>query len=635
MALRGRQIVLALCVACASLVASPPRAGAGALIEPETLSSIFHGDAPVLPSTPQTLSSIEQDVARMKQMDPDFTTWPDAFGIVWLKRASFARARDGGMEEERLWAILGRRGLDERWLTWNVPDPPGGEAEILEASVWSFETGRKVADVPTSHEGGLHVVRAGDMTLPEPFILVLAWRTTRHEQLSIEGLAWTQEELPVWESIVEVSVPSEGASPLVHRAFPQPMSPEVEDDGAERSYTWRRINVPPLTRTGLAVEPRAGVAFSMRTDSPAGGAGMVRLMKDTVTPPCPAPPAAFEGFRKSKGEGALRLLSWLRDQPEIRVEGLRAVPTSGPWTREEKLALACAWLREQGVDASLMWRMPIELDDAPPLSAELLQGPVLELPAMEGPKGTSAESFYDMAGPPSWGTPPLLQGAKLVGLSDGGRPIRKKIPSAKADEARLSVVMDLKLDTQGALRGPVRAMLRGAWGTLLLPSPSPSQDELQGVVRALFPGLQSYGELKLRRVKGVPELSFQLEGKPGVSGSGQGVLGMPPLFEPVALRALEDVAPPFELRFPFIVEQSLTIGLPKGAGPALISGNVPRGADKIAYSESYKNRRNRLVAEARLEARGTDVRVDDMGLLRQCLARWRRFSTRPIPVQVR
>ncbi|MBQ7263821.1 MAG: hypothetical protein IJR14_08910, partial [Synergistaceae bacterium] len=572
MAPRGREILLALCVACASLVASCPRAVAGALIEPETFSSIFHGDSLMPASTPQTLGSIEQDVARMKQMDPDFTTWPDAFGIVWLKRASFARARDGGMEEERLWTILGRRGLDERWLTWSVPDPPGGEAEILEASVWSFETGRKVADVPTSHGGGLHVVRAGDVTLPEPFILVLAWRATRHEQLSIEGLCWMQEELPVWESIVEVSVPSsEGAATLVHRAFPQPMSPEVEDDGAERSYTWRRINVPPLVPTSLAVEPRAGVAISMRSDSPAGGSGMVHLMKDAATPPCPAPPAAFEGFRKSKGEGALRLLSWLRDQPEIRVEGLRAVPTSAPWTREEKLALACAWLREQGVDASLMWRMPLDLDDALPLCAELLQGPVLELPAMKGTKGAGAASFYDMEGPPSWGTPPLLQGAKLVGLSDGGRPIRKKIPSAKADEARLSVVMDLKLDAQGALRGPVRAMLRGAWGTLLLPSPSPSQDELRGVVRALFPGLQSYGDLKLRRVKGVPELSFELEGKPGVSGSGKGVLGILPLFEPVALRALEDVAPPFELRFPFIVEQSATIGLPKGAGPALIS----------------------------------------------------------------
>ena len=41
------------------------------------------------------------------------------------------------------------------------------------------------------------------------------------------------------------------------------------------------------------------------------------------------------------------------------------------------------------------------------------------------------------------------------------------------------------------------------------------------------------------------------------------------------------------------------------------------------------------MAEARLEARTTDVRADSVPLLRQCLARWKNFSTRPIPVQVR
>ena len=79
---------------------------------------------------PAGASVPEYDLARMRQVNPDFSTYPDARGIVWLKRVSCGPAPDGGMERTHLWVLLGRSGLDKRWLDWDIPNPPGGTARI-------------------------------------------------------------------------------------------------------------------------------------------------------------------------------------------------------------------------------------------------------------------------------------------------------------------------------------------------------------------------------------------------------------------------------------------------------------------------------------------------------------------------
>ncbi|MBR1671505.1 MAG: hypothetical protein IJ702_01120 [Fretibacterium sp.] len=575
---------------------------------------------------------IEYDLAHMRQMNPDFTTYPEEKGIVWLKQVSFARAEGGGVERTHLWVILGRQGLSGRWLTWNIPDPEGGSAEVVEASVYSPETGGRLAAVPVTSDGGLHTVKFE--RLPETFILVLSWRDVFPEQLTLEGLCWfsagERESLRVWESVVEVRTSS--PRDLAYRAFPMDMRPEFLEEDEETACVWRKINVEPLP-WGLSLEPGAGVAFSVRR----GEAGVARLIRGVENIKVPdAPGAALAGFRKSPAEGMTGLLSWLYQQPKIVLaEGTeRKIPASAPWTRGEKVLLARAWLREKGTGASLWWRVPLDVDERTPVCTGLLQGPLLELPLLKGSGKSSGSFFYDMDTAPVVGsTAPLLKGARLLGLDREGALTRKRIPAAKAGENRLSAVMDLNLNGQGALSGPVRVMLRGAWGPFLLSGSAPAEAELDAAVPALFPGLQNYSKVKFRSVKGVPELSFVLEGKPGVAGSGQGILALPPSFDPVAFRALDGLTPPFELRFPFVLEQSVNISLPKGVERALVSGGVNRSPDKINYSENYKVKRRKLTAEARFEAGVTNVTGSDAALLQRNMQLWRSFSSKPLPIQ--
>ena len=274
----------------------------------------------------------EFDVARMRQLNPDFTTFPEEHGIVWLRQSTFARAKDGGMERKNLWVILGRSGLDERWRTWNIPTPEGGRADILEAAVYSFETGAKIRDVsPAANpDRGITTLRFED--LPETFVLAVAWRDVAPKELSFEGLVWIQESLPVWESIVEVSVPP--AQQMAFRSFPGNLEPVVERGPQETLYTWRVVNASPFSQRGLVRGRRSGLAFSVRR----GETGMVSLMRDAVGGQLPPPPAAaLEGVGKSREEGARRLHSWLYQEPVLTLpeRALRASPGEGPWTRRE------------------------------------------------------------------------------------------------------------------------------------------------------------------------------------------------------------------------------------------------------------------------------------------------------------
>ena len=93
----------------------------------------------------------------------------------------------------------------------------------------------------------------------------------------------------------------------------------------------------------------------------------------------PTPSAALEGFRKGGEAGTAVLLSWLYGQPDVFLPSdcSRALPAEGPWTREEKLLLAHAWLRERGVNVRLHWKMAFEPDADSPVCEEILAEPAL------------------------------------------------------------------------------------------------------------------------------------------------------------------------------------------------------------------------------------------------------------------
>ena len=130
----------------------------------------------------------EYDLSSMKQVNPDFVTYPEALGIVWLKHAVISRSDTGGMEVTRLYVILGRRGLGGKWLNWNIPIPSGGSAEILEACVYDFNSLAGIGTIAPVEDADSGIIRVNFVGLPETFILVVSWKEHLHSNLIVEGL---------------------------------------------------------------------------------------------------------------------------------------------------------------------------------------------------------------------------------------------------------------------------------------------------------------------------------------------------------------------------------------------------------------------------------------------------------------
>ena len=556
------------------------------------------------------------DLSRMKQMNPDFTTYPEAAGIIWRKHCVFTQHGDGGVETVRQYVILGRKGLGGKWLNWNIPIPNDGTAEILEASVYDFNSLAQISTPTPNEDTDSSIITVNFAGLPEVFIIVVCWREKLPQVLGVEGLCHFQEELRVWEAVIDVYSPQS----VAYRAFPAPMSPEVQRSDHETAYTWRRINLEPFNTTGeLARLQRSGVAFSTRQSN----SGALAIIRDAESlGQVPANSEALAGFKRSKTEGTLRLIEWLKAQPTIELaEGFaRKIPAKGGLTRAEKTILAKSWLAAQKVDASLSWQLPYEIDDTAPICAEMFREPVLEV---QGIKGIEFTDLTD---------PKLLAGAKIFSVANTGRIFSRRIPASRPADNRLSAIMDLQLTELGLLNGTVRVILRGGWGALLL-GDNPSDGTARGALLSLFPGLSSYKDVKYSDNKGTPEITFTVDNKPGVGGTGQGVLAILPFFEPVAMRRLGVHEAPVEVLFPFVIDQNITLGFPKNASQALVSGKVSKNPDKINYSESYTNRRHRLIAEARFEVNMPTIMSGNMTLLRRHLDNWRAFSARQIPVR--
>ncbi|MBQ4470688.1 MAG: hypothetical protein II917_11195, partial [Synergistaceae bacterium] len=439
-----------------------------------------------------------------------------------------------------------------------------------------------------------------------------SWREELPEQLSIEGLCFSQEELRVWESVLQVMSPQK----LMYKTFPEREPPEVEELGSDTSYTWRKINLEPYNPSSdLARSQRTGVSFSTR-EGDSGLTGMIKSAEFTGTIPEPA---------QTRKANALGMIEWLSKQPEITLAdgSARKIPSSGEWTRREKILLAKSWLTSRKLNANIVWQLPFEPDISTPFCLALFSEPVLELVENKGKNIT----FHDMI------DPKLLAGARIYGF-DNGRITSRRIPASKSADNRLSAIMNLNLDDNGMLSGNIRLILRGAWPALLLGNNAkPSDGTVRGALLSLFPGLTNYRDVKYTVSKGTPIITFILDKKPGISGSGVRWLARPPFFEPAAVRALGTKEVPLEMKFPFIVDQDITINFPKNAKEALVSTNTPRNPDKINYSDESRSKRRSFVTQARFELNLQTVTENNMILLQKVLDQWRAFSARNIPVR--
>ena len=156
--------------------------------------------------------------------------------------------------------------------------------------------------------------------------------------------------------------------------------------------------------------------------------------------------------------------------------------------------------------------------------------------------------------------------------------LSRELPRGDAKDHRLSVRWTFGLNDLGVGEGTLEMTVRGAWVDLLAPEGLPTPEKLEGWMaqRLLLSGP------RLRTERSVLEplpsgfrLRTQVRGALGIA-QGPVLLLRLPTAVPALLETLLKTPPPYTLRFPFILEQDVTVALPPGyemlAAPPLNMG---------------------------------------------------------------
>ena len=567
----------------------------------------------------------------MIQMNPDFTTYPGSDGVIWLKRIDYSSAPDGGVERKSQWILLGRTGLDPRWLLWNIPLPQNGDAEILEASVYSSSNGEKLHDavIVDSVAGSLEMRTATFSDLPEEFILVVTYRELSPDRLSLEDLIWVSESLPVWEGLIQLTVPT--GHPFYYSSNLE-SGPSAQKLDERMFYEWQVINTLPDVRRSLRKDSRGYIAFAVRE----GKETAARFLKNLEGTPTPLFPGSIAKTR-GKLPNAKEIENFLRrvfEEPELLLPAgaVREIPEAAPWTKREKLLIAHRALENAGVDVRLFWQMAYRPETNEPACESMIVAPVLEI----GVPAKKDAYYYDMEKAPRGTETSLgLQGQTVYGVTQNGRIEELKIPVVGASENRLSSLFRLKLSEDGILSGTIRITARNAWEHFLLPE-NPSRSDLESFIAEIFPQIPRYSDISVKKSRNESEILLTLSGTQAIKGTdGRSILLTIPSLLPVWLKDLSSSFP-YTLRFPFVMNAQLTLELPASTENVMLPTPMGQTSGKIRYSESYKLiRKKTLTAEAQMTV-GTSTILEgnaaDFGI---ALRNWQAFMEKNLPVKLR
>ncbi|MBQ3625659.1 MAG: hypothetical protein II948_02820, partial [Synergistaceae bacterium] len=262
---------------------------------------------------------------KMRNDNPDFTTFPNYDGIIWLKQSEFTKNKQNNFERTHLYVILGRKGLNNKWLDWNIVNDLNNKSEVLRAEIYDYNTGRMIKAVEPELKAGQNIINVNYLKDLENlnndnFIIVISWREVREtsggESLDLnlfEDVFYFQEELPVWEAIADVKFSF--APKPEFKTFPKNIQPERDKD----VYRWRQVNLNVYNKNNMIVGERSGLIFGMRS----GEAGLAAVMREYVNNLKTPEPEAKLNLNKVND-----VLKWLYAQPEINLAGTsqRVIP---------------------------------------------------------------------------------------------------------------------------------------------------------------------------------------------------------------------------------------------------------------------------------------------------------------------
>jgi len=550
---------------------------------------------------------------------PSLEVFGSGKGFVVLRDISYRLLADGSTERHTIIFLHEGGGLPDRWRNWEIVVPRGGEASVTEAALYD-PTSRRIQYPLIPRETERDGVEMIEVRLPNNFegnILALSYRQVFPTRMNLEDAVPIDLDLPQWEQRISLTVPS-GAEPVwLSEKLPDP---QVNRGGAEDIYTWSVINTPAFEDSSLSPDRGRWILFSLRKGlrySLSEADSIAASLK--VDPP---PPVASMMGDQDRTRGGIRIMEFMNDPdrlnrtlPSDLVRTLGSIPIEGPWTEWEASFLLGEWLRKVGWGVEILWDARVPLGDQSPATVRAWERPVLSLTP---PTGKPFMFEIGQAVRPG-STPPRLWGRTVYSL-EGSSPSRRVLPAGGPGDHRLSFDWAVDVSSDGMATGEMVITVRGAWVDTLQVKGPIDKDQVTAILGSFtwpsIPGFSFEGALMEPAGTGF-RIKVPVNARIAIPG-GEGLLiRMPSVVMPWQSSIAERGAGG-GIRFPFVYEQSVSIGIPEGFDVMVLPETRPYDAGTVKLEESIRVRRGRtlmaeqktVVSTARLDEQGRQALVN-------------------------
>ncbi len=565
------------------------------------------------------------NITRLVQEAPPLETYGAVPGAVWQRHESYSLRPDGAMEKDSLWIVMTTGKLERTWPERLLSVPSPGELEILQADLYDPVSGGKIRSIPyvTQDEGGYRRC-AMDMGESDEAVLVLRFRQVYLRKMSVEGLITPSSDLPLWEGVFSVSIPSGSELFVQSNKMDQP---KIDKAGGKSTYSWTVYNIPGIKRKSMFLMGEPYLAFALRS----GRIPFVQLLSQLDKSSLPPMPDEFDRIRRmgDKTKAGKQLMKAMDGRALPNSSGILRdeVPSKGPWTELERTMVLNSWLRDMGWRSRVVWLTYLPIGSSEPAFTDNLLVPVLRV----APPGSDYWFFVPDQTVEPGETPPMLVGKTLYGGSSEEGLLSFSLEKGKAEDHRLTLAWNLELNDQGFLIGALQLWVRNGW-VGMFPNPRTlSWSELE----AILPGVSSWknGDPEFSPMDYGYRVDLPVKKAMGIPG-GPGMLLRLPCLIPGALNDLASSSPTQDLLFPFVVEQKYSVKIPDGFNPMSIPATSDRKEGNLRFSETlrFSKKQGSLEGEEKIVALSSKFDEQFAYGLNRVMGAWSRWEGMSIPL---
>lgn len=538
----------------------------------------------------------------------------DQQAVVLHRDEAWAKDSGGRAYRQVGLVVLAKPDMPSDWLNADLITPDGGKLE-MEQACWSDEGALTVTNL-TYREGRDTVRVDWPSWQGAPRLLVLRYRQYFRPSKPVGGAYQVRLPYPVQEESLRIRL--EGNEELYFYSSDN-REPVVREEGKNLWYGWLDQNQPARGQAGgLVSGADPFVVFSLES-----GSGDPQLTMERIA----AAPAGGPKIVSKPGVSQAALFAELNKLTEklpkgsdglYRNSALWAEPATG-W---ETMAVINGALKQAGYTTRMWFHSLVPLAKEMPNTAFALYSPVIEI-IEKGDKGW----FWVPGETGSDGAIPEWMNGQTLYEQRGEKLIERTFSAGKVAENRFSADWKLQTDEQGNLTGTVTVTVKKAW-LRALPGGVLSLDGL--------PGLQDWVVDKGTAEKDdgtFKSLTFKVSRRSGVPAP-QGLMLRLPSLRVALVENLRTYNGEVHLAFPFVLEQSYTVDLPKGYKPQVLPGSGEAGNPQTTYSaySRYNKLKNRLEADEKLIVRPTTVMAADSEEFRGLLATWGLWERNGLPL---